>query len=422
MKKFFLIQAWRLIKILPSSLRGKLSRKLYRVKDSKLTGKLSEVIFKAADSLEEIEAALELVQRNYKRLDMTFSDELIRATKYNTLPTTTIFIAKYRGEVIATISQITDSGLGLPIDDYQDISSLRNEGGRICELSALTVKEEWRSHSTGIFFPLSMFALKYCLETLSAQYIVISIRNSVKNFYEDILLFKPLGKAQRYEGVNNLKSISMVLRASGYNEAMESVYKGQPLSKNVYRLMTEYPWMNQCEISQTRYGLVTSLLLNETEVRYLFDKQSDVVREMIDKEKSIMKNYYLDGFSLDELSSEYDEYLKKRESTRFHVNMPIVITCGDELIKGSVLEVSRQGLSIFTSKNLRVQDSYHVKITLEQGRSVKLKVQNKWTRGRQAGFQILSSDNSDWSTMITYFENFLSRDAKTFAKKKKLAA
>ena len=84
-----------------------------------------------------------LVQNNYKRLKMTRSEDFLRATKYNLLPTTTVIIARYNDEVIATISFIVDSSIGVPIDEYQDISKLCSRGGRIVEIGALTVKEEW---------------------------------------------------------------------------------------------------------------------------------------------------------------------------------------------------------------------------------------------------------------------------------------
>lgn len=218
-----------------------------------------------------------LVQNNYKRLKMTRSEDFIRATKYNLLPTTTVIIAKYNDEVIATISLIIDSSIGLPTDEYQDISKLRSRGGCIVEIGALTVKEEWRSKSRGLFIPLSIYCVKYAHKVLVCTVAVYSLRKSVQSFYEDIFCFRQFGETKKYEGVNNLESVFLYAVFEEMMMDQREVYGDTPLEKNVFRLLTEFPWRDQCDLEVPKYRLITKHLFTDSEMKSLFKVFSNVL-------------------------------------------------------------------------------------------------------------------------------------------------
>ena len=177
-RKKLTIAIWKSIKFLPKGIRGVLSRSLFQVNLKSEKDNKDKIIFKIASDTDEIISALRLIQENYQRLKMTDSDDLIRASKFNLLPTTAVFVAKCGEEVVGTISVIVDSSLGLPIDDFSDISSYR-EDGRVVEIGSFCIKESWRSRNSGISVPLALFSLKYCFEKVDTDFVVLTVRSSV---------------------------------------------------------------------------------------------------------------------------------------------------------------------------------------------------------------------------------------------------
>ena len=121
-------------------------------------GQYENITFKVADTIEEIEGALSLIQKTYLQTGLTTdSDNLQRVLKYNLLPTTLVVVAKHYEEVIATMSVVTDSVLGLPIDEISDISSLRKTQKVIAEFSGLVIARGWRRENKRIFSPLTLY-------------------------------------------------------------------------------------------------------------------------------------------------------------------------------------------------------------------------------------------------------------------------
>lgn len=407
--------------------RGVITRKLFHVDLGTKNNELNSVSYEVASTYEDYMESFRLVQNNYKRLKMTKSDDFLRATKYNLLPTTTVIIAKYNDEVIATISLIIDSSIGLPIDEYQDISKLRSRGGRIVEIGALTVKEEWRSKSRGLFIPLSIYCVKYAHKVLGCTVAVCSLRKSVQPFYEDIFCFKQFGETKKYEGVNNLESVSLYAVFEEMIMEQREVYKDTPLEKNVFRLLTEFPWRDQCDLEVPKYRLITKHLFTDSEMKSLFKVFSNVLSELDEKDKSIIKNYYQDDRTLEEFESALDEVQAIREHPRFHVNLRGKLTSGTSILKARVLDVSAKGVSIYTHSELEDNSHYYLIVELDKNISVKLKLQKMWSKkGNHYGFSILEVKDRHWNDMIQHCENYLFGEASKTQKihktqKKKIA-
>lgn len=407
--------------------RGVITRKLFHVDLGTKNNELNSVSYEVASTYEDYMESFRLVQNNYKRLRMTRSDDFLRATKYNLLPTTTVIIAKYNDEVIATITLIIDSSIGLPIDEYQDISNLRSRGGRIVEIGALTVKEEWRSKSRGLFIPLSAYCVKYAHKILGCTVAVCSLRKSVQPFYEDIFCFRQFGETKKYEGVNNLESVSLFAVFEQMVIDLRDVYGNAPFERNCYRLLKEFPWRNQCDLEVPKYRLITKHLLTDSEMKSLFKVFSNVLSELDEKDKSIIKNYYQDDRTLEELRSALDEVQAIRKHPRFHVNLRGKLTSGTSILKARILDVSAKGVSIYTRSKLEESSHYYLIVELEKNISVKLKLQKMWSKkGNRYGFLILEVEDRHWNDMIQHCENYLFGEASKTQKvhktqKKKLA-
>ena len=117
--------------LLPEKLQGLILRKLIKVDLPK--NKYKKVIYKVAETLDEKEQAYRLVRNSYLKTNIeVLNNSDINLNKYFLLPSTTTFIAVYEGEVIGTVSQVLDVGLGLPIDDFTDIKDIRDSNARVC--------------------------------------------------------------------------------------------------------------------------------------------------------------------------------------------------------------------------------------------------------------------------------------------------
>ena len=88
--------------------------------------------FKLAETKDEFEQAFALLQQNYQETGLVDEKQYsLRVTKYHTLPTTHVLIAKMNDEVVGTVSLIEDGAFGLPIDHFASVDDLRKQGRRI---------------------------------------------------------------------------------------------------------------------------------------------------------------------------------------------------------------------------------------------------------------------------------------------------
>ena len=106
-------------------------------KDSATSGEAHEgenkdLVIRPALSRAELESAYELVYQNYRPRDyMSPHPSCLRLTIFNAFPTTLTFVGVIYGEVIATVSLIPDTPIGLPMDEiYHDEVQLLRDAGR----------------------------------------------------------------------------------------------------------------------------------------------------------------------------------------------------------------------------------------------------------------------------------------------------
>ncbi|MEO1526306.1 MAG: long-chain N-acyl amino acid synthase [Planctomycetota bacterium] len=93
-----------------------------------------------ATEREELEAAFALIYNSYRRAGLMEENEQgIRVTPFHLLTTTEVFITKYQGEVVSTVSLIGDGDLGLPLESiYPDDVKVMREGGlKMAEIGCL---------------------------------------------------------------------------------------------------------------------------------------------------------------------------------------------------------------------------------------------------------------------------------------------
>lgn len=394
-----------MFKPLPIFIRGRISRSLFSV-DLSFDEVDKKITYQMVSDVSEITDSLELIQNNYKRLSMTKSDDLLRANKFHLLPTTTIFTAKYGEEVIGTISVILDSTFGLPIDSFEDISSFRKEG-TVAEIAGFTVKESWRSRNSGISIPLALLALRYCFENLNVENIVLTVRDSVKPFYEDICKFETFGKVKFHDGVEGLKSASLVVKTADFYKRLENAYEGTPLNKNLFLLLKEFPWAKNTIFPTNKNGLITQRTILDSRLIKELEQKSSFFNELSDEDKLVITNFTKDFDLYRKFMNHAHQNFSEREDYRYYVNLDGNLVSFGQKFPVKIIDVAAQGLRIFSKNEIENETILEIE-TFEFGKLI-LVCEVRWSVSSYHGLRIIHN-NDKWNTLINTYESELSEN------------
>lgn len=191
---------WLALSRLPRRLRDPLV--LSRIHED--TDSLKGVVVKIAETQSEHEQASRLLHDAYVETDLVSQLGVpVRITPYLMLPGTVRFVAVVDGEVVATLSLVRDSKLGLPLDKVcgEAVQALRDRGESVAEIGALAVKPGHRKHGLTMLLYKAMW--KTAAGLLGVKHLVVSVRREAGTIYEAALRFVPLVPASmRYPGIN----------------------------------------------------------------------------------------------------------------------------------------------------------------------------------------------------------------------------
>jgi hypothetical protein len=169
------------------------------------------VTYKVASCRQEREAAFRLIYDAYVEAKLMGTNAAqMRVTPWHILPSTDIFIAVHKDQVIHTISLISDDDCGIPLQCiYGDVvESLRKGNHYVAEFSCLASRK-------GHFPTDVMFASLVRLLALAAQYarynditkLLIAVHPRHARFYESFLGFKTIGELRNYPSVQNAPAV-----------------------------------------------------------------------------------------------------------------------------------------------------------------------------------------------------------------------
>lgn len=193
-------KAMALLPSLPAPLRD---AAVLRLLKADLTG-LEDVVVKVAETADEHEQAARLVYGSYADCGLVTDQRgvPVRVNAFLMLPSTLKFIAVRNGEVLATLSLIQDSGLGLPVEKAfpGSVDALRSQGRRVAEIGALAVKAAHRRHGLTMLLYKAMW--RTASEVLGVEDLVVSVRPSAAPIYAASLRFERLVEGEgRYTGL-----------------------------------------------------------------------------------------------------------------------------------------------------------------------------------------------------------------------------
>ena len=260
----------------------------------------------------------------------------------------------------------------------------------------MQLKKEWRSQTTGIFFPLISYSVIYCKEVIGTQDIVIVTRASVKHFYRAIFGFLPISqKATKHSGVNNQLSFAQYLVLDKIQENFYKLYGPKPpIQKNVYKIFMNFPWREQCDWKKERYNFLCNYSFTLKTMRYFFSEKSDVLDTLSLEDKKILHNLYHNKIYQGLISLENISYNKRRKHPRFFVNMDLT---NDKHQSQKIFQISKAGFSVQGTSPGEVFEG-HIKIN--NTTECKVKANRVWTSDHVSGYQIVSIENDKWDDLL----------------------
>lgn len=164
-----------------------------------------------AASAVDRERAFRLVYDSYLRSGLCSPNgHQLRVTPYHLLPTTSVFIAKIRGEVISTMSLVRDGELGLPMESMYpaEIRDRRESGVAMAEVSCLADRRKDPRRFMEVFANLARVMAQFGRRHGVRQLLIVCHPRHAR-FYSRYLGFQPIGELKSCPHVQGNPAIPM---------------------------------------------------------------------------------------------------------------------------------------------------------------------------------------------------------------------
>jgi len=250
-----------------------------------------KIRYRIAQTRNELEQSFALVYNEYAGrgyIPKGYKSKL-RLSIYNAIPKTTTFVAKQANKVVATVTLIPDSELGIPMDKLykKEVGVLRKKRLKVAEVSQLSIDstlfpKSWFSmfNFNKLMFVFKLFKLvfDYAREIANLDELCIAVNPKHQYLYK-FLFFEPLGGGLKYYGsVNKAPALAFHLNLgkdlqhkSKARIALHKIFYGGQVS------------------SETLQG---KFVMKPTDLDYFFVKKSDIFLKAPANELNYIKKCY----------------------------------------------------------------------------------------------------------------------------------
>lgn len=235
-----------------------------------------EVVYRVARTKSELEQAFSLVYKEYANrgyIPKGYKSKL-RLSLYNALPSTTTFVAMKGKMVVASVTLIPSTRLGVPMDKIykKELDRLRRKKRRIAECSQFAIDNTLFPQGWFSMFNFAKFIFIYKLFRLVTSYaskvdgltdLCIAINPKHQHLY-NFMAFKKLAGLKYYGSVNKAPAIAKRLNLKTFEKeikhrkALHLIFFGYKADPSVYR---------------GKYKLSSS------DLDYFFVKKSDIFKK-----------------------------------------------------------------------------------------------------------------------------------------------
>lgn len=248
-----------------------------------------EVQYHVARTKDELRQAFSLVYKEYfhKGYIPKHYKSTLRLSIYNGLPSTTTFIAKQGKKIIATVTLIPDSGLGIPMDKiYQkEVDRHRYGGRKVAEVSQLAIDsslfpKSWFSmfnfNKLIFIFRLFKLVLDYALYVDKIDTICIAINPKHQYLYK-FIGFEEMAGLKYYGNVNKAPAVARYL---DLHTAEHKVKERPALYKIFFSSKTDEAQFEG------------KFKFSKADLAYFFLQKSDIFRKIPQRDLGYILNSY----------------------------------------------------------------------------------------------------------------------------------
>jgi GNAT superfamily N-acetyltransferase len=184
-----------------------------------------------AEDTESFDGAFRLIHDQYAWRDYIPPDPSgRRLSLHNALPSTKVFVARAGSRVVATMTLIQDSAIGLPMDEIyrKELGGFRTQGRSLAEVSALAIDPAYRAHGVSILIRLVRVLLLYSAEVCRLDDLCIAVNPRHVDFYQRLFPdARRFGQIKAYRKVNGAPAIGLRLDLDTVRDAMAAVHAGE---------------------------------------------------------------------------------------------------------------------------------------------------------------------------------------------------
>ena len=166
----------------------------------------------------ELEGAYAIVHDAYVRKGlMPPHPSGMRVSVFNALPNAATFVGWHSESIVATITLVADSPLGLPMDDIykRELDSLRNAGRNVAEIGSFATQRPFPDRIA--VFPM-LRPLSPLARSAGIDDICIAVHPRHVPFYQGLLLFEALGGLKSCGRVRGAPAVALRLDLQSLEE------------------------------------------------------------------------------------------------------------------------------------------------------------------------------------------------------------
>jgi len=260
-----------------------------------LKAKLDEIDrpnIKIAETRDELAQSFTLVYKEYLASGYIKSPHPseMHFSIFNFLPATCVFIFRTYTTVISTLTQIFDTPLfGLPMDALykEELDSLRAQGRKITELSALATPRETRWCNLMVFLSRTMFEYSRMNEV---DDICIMVNPKHVSFYKTMFLFDDFGPEKFYAGVG-APAVALRIDMKNIEKNLLEKYRNIEMEDNMYEFF--------CKLNSTLEELQRGYAFHEKRhpmerdaARFFSQERPEVFSKLSPNQEELIRKHY----------------------------------------------------------------------------------------------------------------------------------
>ncbi|MBC7466994.1 MAG: PilZ domain-containing protein [Bdellovibrio sp.] len=285
----------KLFQILPESVRHKIYRNRAAVPAFALDENFS---IEVARTEADLENSYRLLHDSYVTAKLMRPDASgLRCNLYTFLPHSTVIVAKYKGEVVGTVSLIRDSIWGLPSDkDYKNENDqLRFAGHRLIEVSALAVSKSFRQSGNSVSLLLMKYLFNYTYTYSNSDRLVCTVHPRAEDFYKALWQFDRNGKVVSYQFVQGALAIHLSMEVSAAKlKVITAAYPTQTVDRNLVLFVMQKD--DRFKYPTRKLGAHIDPVLTPELFEHFCVNKTKAWQSFSDNEKKSLYNIYLELF------------------------------------------------------------------------------------------------------------------------------